>query len=285
MATRLFASGVDLDGLDLSGVDDRGVDITLNKIDGWAGSPASTLTVTQRAGDHGGWSSSNPRFKSRVLTLAGTVTADDPALVRDTVDLLNDAAALDPVKLTVTESGRDRWCMVQRQDDVLIDDTIAHAVTFSMQLVAVDPRKYGDTIVQSTHLPTVSGGLTWPLTWPVRWDGVATSGVISIDNPGNIASPVKLRIDGPIDGPRVTHLASGKTLMFSTSLALAAGDWLDVDMARREVLANGQVSRNTWVVDRGFFDLDPGVNEIAFGASGAYNPNAQLTVTVTPAWK
>jgi phage-related protein len=74
-----------------------------------------------------------------------------------------------------------------------------------------------------------------------------------------------------------------QSLTFATSLALAAGEFVTVDMDRREVLAQGQSARSGYVTSRGWFSLDPGVNEIAFSAAN-YSSTALLTVATKPAW-
>jgi uncharacterized membrane protein len=81
----------------------------------------------------------------------------------------------------------------------------------------------------------------------------------------------------------VIHLGKRPQLVFSSSLALGAGEFVTVDMGAREVLAQGQSARNGWVTSRGWFDLDPGVNEVAFTAE-SYSPDARLTLTTMSAW-
>ena len=106
-----------------------------------------------------------------------------------------------------------------------------------------------------------------------------------LTNTGNTQAPVWLRIDGPIPagGWTVTHLGKKQALTFASSLALTSGEFVTVDMDRREVLAQGQAARAGYVTSRGWFSLDPGDNDIAFSASGI-SLTAQLTVTTKPAW-
>jgi hypothetical protein len=54
-------------------------------------------------------------------------------------------------------------------------------------------------------------------------------------------------------------------------------------MDRREVLAQGQAPRSGYVTSRGWFSLDPGVNEIAF-SSVNYSETANLSVSTKPSW-
>jgi len=64
---------------------------------------------------------------------------------------------------------------------------------------------------------------------------------------------------------------------------LGVGEFLTVDMDRREVLAQGQSARSGYVTSRGWFTLDPGDNVIAF-SSVNYSETASLTVTTKPSW-
>ncbi|WIA96407.1 phage tail family protein [Curtobacterium sp. MCBA15_004] len=115
-------------------------------------------------------------------------------------------------------------------------------------------------------------------------DAVTVTGQVSLTNPGNDTGPLRLRIDGPCTGPVVTHVGTGDRLVFSSSLVLAAGEWLDIDMEKRQVYANGQSSRAGYITSRGWFGFDPGPNTFAFTAA-QYNAASQLTVAGTPAWR
>jgi len=260
-----------------------GVMFVLSQFDGW-GSPGSSVQVTQRARGAGG-TASEPFLKPRTMTMAGSITTTDPAALSDAVDRLIAAFTLDQFPLLVNESGRIRSVMAQRQDEVIVTWLNAYEAEFSAQVVATDPLKYGDLVTATTLLPTSTGGLVRPSTWPRTWTGVSNSGAITITNDGNTDAPVWLRIDGPIPagGWTVTHVGKKQTLSFATSLALGAGEFVTVDMGRREVLAQGQSTRNGYVSSRGWFTLDPGDNTIAFSAAN-YSPTAQLTVTTKPAW-
>jgi hypothetical protein len=153
----------------------------------------------------------------------------------------------------------------------------------TVEVTCPDPRRFGADVTASTGLPSVSGGLTWPITFPTAWSGSQVSGSMTLTNPGDANGPVKLRIYGPVTAPAVTHLESGAALTLATSLTVASGDWLDIDCDARTVLYNGQASRNGYLTSRGWFAFEPGDNTFTFTASG-YNASAQLTATCTPAW-
>jgi hypothetical protein len=161
-----------------------------------------------------------------------------------------------------------------------------YATGYSLATVTLDcpdARKFGADVTAVTGLPSVSGGLTWPITFPVAWSGSQVSGSMTLTNPGDANGPVKLRIDGPVTAPAVTHLETGAALTLATNLTVNSGDWLDIDCEARTVLYNGQASRNGYLTSRGWFEFEPGANTFTFTSSG-YNATAQLTATCTPAW-
>lgn len=277
-------SPVGIGDLVLGAIDRHGSRWNLMTFEGWTGSPASTLELTQRARGHGA-TSDDPYLTARHMTLGGRVTNPDPAGLNASLDDLNAAVRIDGFQLTVAETGRVRHCQAARNGEVLTPKVNSRVAKFSIQIAAEDPLKYGDLITATTLLPSSTGGLTRPSTWPRTWTGVSNNGVIRVNNAGNEQAPVWLRIDGPIPagGWTITHQGKQQALTFASSLALAAGEFVTVDMENREVLAQGQAPRAGYVTSRGWFDLDPGDNDIAFSAAN-FSPTAQLTVTTKPAW-
>lgn len=274
---------VALGNIVLNSIDDNGVHWVLEAINGW-GSPASSAEFTQRARGNGA-TASEGFFKNRVMTLTGKIIAPDPVAGRDARDELHAAVELEPFYMAVMEEGLLRHCSVQRQDDVITTRIGKNDASFSIQVVAKDPRKFGDLITVSTPLPSSSGGRTYPATYPITYTGSTETGVVRLTNTGNTQAPVWLRIDGPIPagGWTVTHIGKKQALTFASSLALTSGEFVTVDMDRREVLAQGQAARAGYVTSRGWFSLDPGDNDISFSATN-YSATAQLTVTTKPAW-
>lgn len=267
----------------LGAADDSGVDWTIDKFEGW-GSPAPTLELKQRARGHGA-TASESFLKPRFMTISGLIIVRNHEDQDAAADRLVSAVTLDQFQLLVAHAGRVRNCMAQRQGEVLVTHLTDKVSSYSILIVAKDPLKYGDLVAAATGLPSSSGGVVYPVTYPVTYSGVTNSGVVRLTNAGNAQAPVWLRIDGPIPagGWTVTHLGKKQSLTFASSLALGVGEFVTVDMGRREVLAQGQSPRSGYVTSRGWFTLDPGDNDIAFSAQN-YSATAQLTVTTKPAW-
>lgn len=273
---------IEYDGLILNGIDDFGVKwgVYADEFDGW-GSTEPTLEVVQRTRASGGWSGDS-FGRARSVSVGGWVKAPTPALLVDAKRRLIAAVSRDERRMRVSEAGKVRWVMAKRADEVFFDRKSPTYARWSIQVASDDWRKFGDMQTRSTTLPETSGGLTIPFTIPFKIDTTLVAGVITLVNDGNEVGLVSARIDGAVKGPVLTHVGTGRALVFSSSQELLAGEWLDIDAEARTVLANGQASRNAWVTSRGWPLFEPGVNQYAFSAA-EFSPAALLTVYGTPA--
>lgn len=151
---------------------------------------------------------------------------------------------------------------------------------------ALDPLIYSGGVsglhTATTGLPSSSGGLIVPFTVPFIIGATVTAGRIQITNAGTAPTALQLRIDGPVQEPRVTlQTPTGpQTLRYHDTLL--AGQWLDIDTKARTVLLNGAVSRRG-LVSGDWPLLSPGTWELAFDAAN-FDADALLTVTWRDAW-
>jgi hypothetical protein len=275
-----------LNGITFGAVDAQGVDWSLVSLTGWAAT-APTLAFTQKPRQSGAWagdSFSGPR----TLALGGRIYAPSAQALRDAIDRLNAAVTLGPSTLTVTEAGVTRSVVVRQSDDVIVSWVMPTIAEWSIQVASADWRKFGTTISGTVSLPSSSGGLTIGgtpgLKVPFSINAVTNTGQLSLNNPGNTAGTVRFRVDGPCNGPVITHTANGKTTTFATSLVLNAGEYLLIDPESRTMLANGQASRSAYITSRGWPSFQPGNNVYSFTAN-TYNSQSLLTVEAVPAWR
>jgi hypothetical protein len=274
---------VTLNGMILSDIDAFGVDWSTWQVDGWDGSPPSSLALTQKTRGAGAWT--GPRnLAARPLGALGRFVAPDVDSAVAAIDRLNAASGLNGGTLSVQRGSQSRHCTVYRQGEVLLTEETATTYQWTVNLVAPDPRKFGSSITGATGLPSTTGGFTFPHTFPVTIASTIVSGRLVLTNPGNATGPVTLRIDGPVVGPQIAHVSSGLVLTFASSLTINAGDYLLVNMEAQTALVNGQAaaSRNNMITNRGWFGFDPGSNEFDFSAVSG---SGQLTVTGTPCWQ
>jgi hypothetical protein len=167
-----------------------------------------------------------------------------------------------------------------RQDGDPLVDRLDGWARFSLSLIASDPRRYGtEEVSATTGLPQTSGGLSLPITLPITIGATVSSGRVSVTNAGNMATRPTLTVTGPSPAFSITHIGSGKRL--ASFEAVPAGRSLVLDADRRIALLDGTALR---VVTGSWFDLDPGVNEIAFAAA-SYDPDASMTVSFRSAYR
>lgn len=277
-----MATTIDCDGLvTLGATDADGVQWRLIEFEGWEGSPSPTLDVVQNPRQD--WASAGESFlTARYMAARGLIVAPTPALLNAAIDRLNAAISKAARPYTVNQDGDERWLNARRADEVRMTKMNSQVAQYAVQIVATDGRKLHPELTGSTLLPSSSGGLTVPFTALFTVPATQITGQVSLENDGNTTGPVRLRIAGPVQGPVVTHVSSGRQLVFSSSLVLAAGEWLDIDMDARTVLANGQSNRRMYVTSAAWSAFERGGNTWAFTAA-VYDPAAQLTVFASPA--
>lgn len=276
--------------LGLYGTDEFGVSwsVNLQEFRGWDRTD-STITLEPRTRAHGSWAGDafdGPRH----VSIGGLIKAPDEAAMWAARDRLDAACTLGETVLTVHESGRDRWVRARREGGVLVTLASPTVARYSVQFVCPDPRRFGTELVGEVRLPSTSGGLRWPVRFPVRFPAVTSGGAVSLVNPGLVSGPVWLRLDGPtnpadppLQAPVVTHVSTGRRLVFASSLSLGHGEFVVVDAEAQTVLAQGTASRAGWVTEDGFPSFEPGVNTFALSAS-VYSASASCTVRALPAW-
>jgi hypothetical protein len=165
--------GLQIGDVTLNGVDDYGAEWSLLDFDGWAATKP-TLNRMQKPRQSGAWAGDS--FAGpRSVSASGIVATDSAEALRDAIDRLNRAIAISVTPLTVTEAGLDRWAPVQQSDDVIVKYTANPCVAeWSIQVASTDWRKFGQTMVGQTALPSTSGGLVVGGSGAAPSDGLYT---------------------------------------------------------------------------------------------------------------
>lgn len=278
-----------LGALALNATDDDGTDWVVTSNDGWAGSPGTTQQLVQRQADHGGWPAAS-YLTPRALPLAVTINARSPVLRDKAIAAIKAAATRTATTLRVKD-GYDRSASVLRQGETLVA-RYGNVAEVSLALVAPDPRLYStDTHTGSCELPSVTGGLVFPVTWPITFTGSVSSGAIPAGNSGNIDAPPLLRITGPVVDPVVTvQRSDGLLQQLLYNGALGALDYLDLDCGPlHTALLNGDASRRGLLTVTGGWpqippDMD-GVSTTFFFNAASSTGTPALSVSWNDAWE
>lgn len=287
------ARPVTLGALAFDSVGADGLSWVVTGVDGWDDGSTSTLATLQKLRGPGGWRSSDPQLTPRALSVTGAMFGPTTAAVVRGCSALKSTVTLAETTLTVDDPGYGpRTMRVSRQGAVLLKDEGEFCNSFSVSLVAADPRKFGPPLTGSARLPSTTGGFTLPQTIPHSINAQTVTGNTSLTNPGTMDGPVVLRIDGPanpldgpLDRPLVTHQGpDGTRTAFGLSMSLQSGEFVVVDVEAQTVLAQGQSSRANSVSVRGWPAFKPGNNTWSLSAS-TVSPSALLTVTASPTWE
>lgn len=251
-------------------------------IDGWDGTEVKT-TVTPRESDHGSWQS--PVYLAeRVITLAGKAVAPDLETLDRAAERLLAAAALTDTTLTVWET-IPKQATVRRSGKPLAKRLTDRVLDWSLLLTAVDPRRYGTTLHTAgpVHLPSVTGGMHFPLTMPITFGATVNGGQATARNIGTFPSRPILTITGPVVQPQIIATWPDGTLHTLTyTSTLAAGDVLTLDVDAHDAYLPGGVSRSRYVTGE-WPELPPGDTTLAFRSPG-YSSTATLAASWRPAW-
>lgn len=276
--TNLGAVQVELPGAPVVGqVAPGGQHVHLGKLDGWWDPAASAGATTQKTNDHGVFLG-EAFYTARVVQLEARVDGFSPGDSLAVARQLMTALTLNELtELSVTDEEGTLTAAVRQEGDPLLARQ-GNRMVVSLSMLAPDPRRYGPWLTASTGLPVAGGGFVLPITLPVSSGGVATSGVLSIVNDGDVDSLPVFTVAGPVNPFTITGDA-GRQLAFAE--AVPAGRTLVIDTAARTALLDGVANRavtGTWPA------LRPGLNTFRFDAS-AYDAGAQLTVSYRPAWR
>ena len=277
-----------INGTPFWGPDKYGVDWDSPDLNWWD-APAPRFESGTHPRAHGVWAGES-WLDSRTLRIKATVAAPSHDVAVEAINRLNAALSLTEVPIIFTDGDRESMVMARRSDQTLILWENALIFTWSAQMLAIDPRKHGQALSATAGLPSVAGGLTVGAGQtlgkvPFSIQSTIVSGFVTLENPGNLPGLVQLRLDGPLSGPVVTHAAGETSEVFAVDVDLSEGEYLIVDMANHNALAQGQVaaSRSRWITSRGWQAFEPGSNSWSLGHKGG-SATGTLTVTATPAW-
>ena len=148
--------------------------------------------------------------------------------------------------------------------------------TVIVDLIASDPCWFEDEHEQ--HLQGVTGGLVFPAAFPTHFAFVSPT--VTIDNPGDVESPVTIRVTGPATNPVITNATTGESI--GLTLDLAAGEWVEIRTtfgAASCRLANGSSAMGAVQPGSVFWQMQPGPNTLTYADSGG---DAKVLIQYSP---
>lgn len=246
-------------------------------IDGMDGAPTDGQVV-QRGSDHGGYATPQV-YGPRPITLrarAVAITQAERDMARAALQQVvpvNDLGTLVynetvPKTLQVRRSG-----VVKEVSQTLID------VSFSIPMIAPDPRKYGASYSQTVNANSQMLGFSVPVVVPIVLPAQAPPGALTLINNGNFETRPLITISGPITAPGVYNQSTGEQISFST-LTLGVSDTLVIDLLNKVALLDGAgIPADLWSA---WFVCQPGQSQIVL--QGSNSGGATMTIAYQDAW-
>jgi hypothetical protein len=126
-----------------------------------------------------------------------------------------------------------------------------------------DPRLFAavETVLVASPGSAVGVGITPPLTPPLTTGGSAVGGHVQAVNEGIADTHPTFRVAGPVTAFSLLNSTTGRKLTYLQ--ALAAGEWVDIDMDARTVLLNGTASRRAYMAGS-WWSLPPGTSDVFY---------------------
>jgi hypothetical protein len=280
--TGYWSGGLLYSGLDIEfgQVDGSGITWLWQKIDGWDGVDVQGAGVIARSGDHGAWASP-AYFAARTITLTVTASAPTQALRDQARATLQQAVPVSDLAYLRYDEPVPKYAWVRRSGRLTETYPSLTDVTFTVGLVAPDPRKYAVAPrgLSISLLPSGGGGgMITPFTVPFTLTSAPPPGGGLAVNGGSFLSPPVVVITGPATSPAVTNLTTGQTVSW-TGLTLHVGDTLVVDFLNRQGYINPSMVSTSpgfpstggiyWPADltSAWWQLAPGNNTLQYGGT------------------
>jgi len=244
-------------GITINGsTDAAGCDWILTKETGWFGSPAIKTARVDKPAARGIFRGNEYRG-GRVMTVEGTLSAPSVnalrAAQRTLAGILPDPHAQYPLTV-IEESGYSSYANVALDGELLMTPISALSVSFTIQLVAPDPRKFSSTPTTiSTLLASGgSGGVLYPVLYPVNYGAPGVPGAVTLTNNGTAEADPLCVLTGPLTSPYLVRADTGDTVTYNGTLA--ASDSVVIDFGTGNVTLNG-VNRRPLVTALNWFSI------------------------------
>lgn len=274
---------VNVGGITFSDGDDQESTFLLVTISGWFDGVDTRREKTPRPRRHGAFKSpgyQGGRIVSLELEVYTSSKAEQRAVLSSLAALLADGGYS---PLTVTEDGQSWSISVGRDGEPTVTlDMYGLLARVRLQFWAPDSRWYEDAAWQETGPPEAGGGLVWPVVWPAVWPGGGSSGRVSLVNSGLAPSAPSFLILGGFSSALITCVETGERIGFDRPIPV--GSIVDIDVAGRRAMIDGQSDVSRWLRWREWGDVPPeSTRQFQFDVVDP-SGSPKLQGRVLPAW-
>lgn len=255
----------------------------------WYSLTDSKSPVNERPQANGAFNIGNDYRQSAVISVKGGYLGDARVDVQAAKRTLTAAAGGGrPVTARHTEDDESSTRVVSVRSMPIDDDHGRTEMTFTIDMVAADPLRYGDPVVSVTGVPVASGGLIFPLGSGAALIDFGTggaSGRISVSNPGTAPVFAPFEVSGGLSlGFVVTDVTTGQVIEFDRQIPLGSTVFVNQRTGRAYIDAPGNDVSGS-LTSKQWFAIGPGeTHDIQFQPLGSVTGTPTLTFRTPPAY-
>ena len=264
---------IELFGVTLSGARRPDQGLYWTDLKGWWGLPDLRGETDSIPGSHGRFPRVEHLRDSRAITLTGHILTKSGSSFMAARDRLEAALSASYGPMTVVTNTYGSWERMVEVDTLDIDPDYGKEYTkFTVDMVALDPRRYGPTqMLGPVGLPVTEGGVRLPQRMPWNFGSVTPESRLVITNTGSIPINPLIRISGGFEVVSVYDVTAGRRLRLEWPVTQGYEVIFD-SSSRRAVASGSEVTR--WLTKRQWFEIQPGdTHEFRFEVvDGTGNP-------------
>lgn len=284
-APAVYGPQVTVGGLSFNvGPDTNGVEWIISEESGWYSTAGIKTTRSEKSSALGvirmqEWKG------GRSIAFNGTIAAPTQTLLRRAIDSLLGVCPLPDQLYTLTvtdESGVATTASVSIDGQILTKAQSATSSTFSLQLFAPDPRRFGPahtaTVQQGT---SATGGVMYPVTYPVAYGTPGTTGSTQVTNNGTAYSDLVFTLNGPLKNPVIRNSTTGDQISYTGTIP--SGAYVTIDTASGSCLYNGTQNYRAFLAPNMWFTL-PAHSSITVAFSATPGDTGTLSIAYTDSY-
>lgn len=264
-----------------------GTNQVLTSLEGWYSPAGTRRSGTERLWAHGSFSERGWR-EQRVISVGGHIYTDTRAAAAEMTDTLSAALADGTAGQFIVDDadlGR-RTATVYITGAPTVSWQGGLDILFEIDMVAPDPRKYGELVTSSTPAASPGGGLVFDLftgqnAGVLDFGDTGNPGTVTFENVGTADTAPVFTVTGYAPGFTITEVNSGARLVYSQTLA--AGQSLVLNAADGSVLLDGYADRSAYLTRREWTRVN-GKTRATYLFESPGNAGASLQIGAKPAW-
>lgn len=255
---------------------------------GWYSMPDSKSPIDEIPQQHGAFDPGVDWRTSAAISFTAGYIGTSHAECVSAVEQFNGALANSSnTPMRVTDGGRatSRTVSVRHVGVPDFFDYDQHEVHFAVDMIAPDPFRYGDAVTASAGLPSLAGGLTFPITFPITFTSTGDPGRIVLSNEGTQETWPQFTVRGGLsDGFSLVAVETGREIRFE--FPLSDTDEVTVDPRSGQAWINDPSNAvGGFLTVRDWWSVPPGASRtVQFNGLGSVSGSPLLTGVIAPAY-